>query len=625
MELTLFNQKKELLSFFYNDLINITNQLELTEIKTLLKESQMNLHEEHFNLVVLGEFSRGKSTFINALLGERILPSATKPTTTLINRIVSSNSSHFTLHYRESDNVQTLDEASFKSLVAPKEPDPENSIEMREYEEHLSRLSKISHITIGHDSSLLEEGVEIIDTPGTNDLDQAREEITFTFIPKSDAAVLLLSATQILSESEMSFLKERILANDIQKIFFVINAKDKLDGEEDEKKVLAYAKEHLIPHVDHPKIFMVSSRGALNFKRTQNGEIIKGKTPKTLEETGFPELESEIARYLTEERAKTKLDKHYKRIMKQADELLKTHIHYRKAALELSGKELETRIKQLRPILEQTRSIAKKQLDETELRLRESGRDYIHRYKTGLEEISLRANMAINTYSGPLEGDKIARHIESTVANLQKNLDYEMKEYKKQFIDQIIVDATKRLSRSLDDLDFEVSRSLTVSNNEVTVHSNSSLQTIQNFNSESDGLALGGLLVGGAAFLLFSAPFIIIPVAMFGGKYLETLLLEKKRNRFLEQVKSQVSKRYQEIIPQQTDTFQENYYKSIKHTISTVHGQVKIKIDSLESQLQTLLDEKRQLEQDDIAERKRLEDMSVVIQKIITTCTGELS
>lgn len=624
MDLTYFNQKKELLSFFYDDLVGITKQLELTEIVTLLIDSQNNLQEEHFNLVVLGEFSRGKSTFINALLGERILPSATKPTTTLINRIVSNDNSHFTLHYRESENVQVLDEVSFNSLVAPKEPDPENLNEVQQYEDHLSRLSKISHITIGHPSLLLKEGVEIIDTPGTNDLDQAREEITFTFIPKSDAAVLLLSATQILSESEMLFLKERILANDIQKIFFVINAKDKLGSNDDEKKVYEYAREHLLPHVDQPKIFMVSSRGALNFKRTKNGEVIKGKTPKTIEETGFIELENEIARYLTEERAKTKLDKHYKRVMKQADELIKTHIHYRKAALELSGIELEERIKQLRPILEQTRSVAKKQLSELEIRLRETGNDYIHRYKTGLEEIALRANMSINMYSGPLEGDKIARHIESTVASLQKKLDFEMKEYKGHYIDQIIVDATQKLSRSLDDLDFEVSRTLTIRNNELTAHSNNSLQTIQSFSSESDGLALGGLLVGGAAFLLFSAPFIVIPVAMFGGKYLENLLMEKKRNRFLDQVKAQITARYQEIIPQQTATFQENYRKSIMSTVSTIQDQVNIKINSLDLQLKNLLEEKKQLEQDDIAEKKRLNNMSMVIQKIINTCTEEL-
>ena len=186
---------------------------------TSVEQSIESLKQDSFNMVIVGEFSRGKSTFINALLGKRILPSSTKPTTTIINKISFGEEAEFNLHFRDSNDIKKITEEEFKDITAKVEPDYEDEFEVNEYNENLKLISSISYADIKYPTEICKEGIEIIDTPGTNDLDQAREEITFKFIPQSDIAILLLSANQILSQSEVNFLKERILENDIKKVF----------------------------------------------------------------------------------------------------------------------------------------------------------------------------------------------------------------------------------------------------------------------------------------------------------------------------------------------------------------------------------------------------------------------
>jgi len=70
-----------------NKLIQLT--LVLTDLKQVAEIKQIEtlkqqLSNEQFQVVVVGEFSRGKSTFINAFLGKKILPSSAKPTTTIL-------------------------------------------------------------------------------------------------------------------------------------------------------------------------------------------------------------------------------------------------------------------------------------------------------------------------------------------------------------------------------------------------------------------------------------------------------------------------------------------------------------------------------------------------------------
>lgn len=624
MDLNLFSKKKERIKLNYEEMLEVARILGLNDIEKNIIDSIESLMKDSFNIVVVGEFSRGKSTFINALVGKRILPSATKPTTTVINKISSGDEIEYILSFRDEDKTFVISEEEFKKLVAPIEPDSTDEVEWKEYNDHLKYISSISFANIKYPTKLLKEGVEIIDTPGTNDLDQVREEITFKFIPESDAAILVLSARQILSESEVTFLKERILANDINKIFFVINEKDRLLTEAEEKKVLDYAFQHLREYVQKPKIFLVSSKEALNYKRNANGETFKGKIPENLGSTGFVTLEKEICEYLINERGSIKLNKYYSRGAKIATEIIHNHIKLKLSVVDLPVTELEKKVNELIPKVRDTQIKALQLINQLKSRLKELENDYIFMYQNGLEEIALHANLAVTNYVGPLEIENIARYIEQTVAPFQKQFDQEIKDFKLRLIDNEINEGVKRLGTLFDNLNINIENKLIVANTGVSFTKEYKKVTVTDEGAETGDGLFGGLLIGGAALLLFSSPFVAVPAAIFGGKYLETRFQNNKRNNFLAEVKTQVERRYGDIIPSQVESFQKNYNKLINQSIVAIEANVNQKISSLEDQLNDLINEKKQASQNAHSEITSLTQLQKQLQTIITEFEREV-
>lgn len=152
----------------------VAEQMILEHLSKRILDTINSLRREQFEIIVVGEFSNGKSTFINALLQKNVLPSSQKPTTVVLNKIYYDNKEKYELHFRgDKLSPSFVDEATFKKIVAPDE-----------YDEGLSSINEnkivksISHIEIGYPSPLLKNNIVIIDSPGTNDLDPARETIT---------------------------------------------------------------------------------------------------------------------------------------------------------------------------------------------------------------------------------------------------------------------------------------------------------------------------------------------------------------------------------------------------------------------------------------------------------------
>lgn len=590
MNLKEFNLKRDSISECYSKIAEISNALKDENISGLASQSMNSLKSENFNIVIVGEFSRGKSTFINALLGKRVLPSSTKPTTTIINKISFGEEPEFTINFRESSSVKKVTEDEFKDITAKLEPDYDDEDEVEEYNKNLEFISSISYAEIKYPTRICEEGIEIVDTPGTNDLDQAREEITFKFIPKSDIAILLLSANQILSQTEINFLKERILDNDIKKVFFIINFKDRLETEQDREKVMAYAVEHLSDIVDDPKIFMVSAKGALNYRRKEKGESFKGAVPDTLEETGFIEMEKDLVRYLTQERGQAKLKKHIDRSCKLADDLINSTISIKLESVELSLADLEKKLNKVRPHLEECKKRSKSIIGKMKATLYNLEDGFVNHYKKGLEDIAIKANIAANNYEGELDAELIAREVESVVAPLQMKLQKDLELYKKNFIDSEVQMYLNKIHKLWDDISLNSSDSLINIDEE---YSESRDIECSNLTEESFADLLSGLAIGGFVIATISIPFIAIPAAIFGGKYFLEFIESKKRDEFLLNIKKEINNRYAEIIPSQIDQFRAEYRKGVEATISSIENQVYFKIQGLENQVESLIDEKR--------------------------------
>lgn len=208
---------------------NLLNELRVTlvqigttpEDQATLAESIRQL-EEIFLLVIVGEFNAGKSAFINALLGQKLLKEGVTPTTTQIN----------VLRYGEDQNRTVIDE-----------------------HQHILTLP----------ATFLEE-ISIVDTPGTNAIIREHEEITSQFVPRSDLVLFITSADRPFTESENAFLKK--IRDWGKKVVFIINKIDILQSDEELNQISAFVADNARALLGvTPEVFPISARLALRAKQ----------------------------------------------------------------------------------------------------------------------------------------------------------------------------------------------------------------------------------------------------------------------------------------------------------------------------------------------------------------------
>ena len=277
----------------------------------LLRERIPKLEEERFVLVVLGEFNHGKSTFVNALLGANVLPAGITPTTATINHLVFAD--------KPCAKAVLMDET--QRVVDPKALAEWVTIEG-------SKADKVRYVEVGWPAEILRDRVTLVDTPGVNDINEARAEITYNYIPRADAVLFLLDSSQVLKQSERSFLEQRILRRSRDKLLFVIGKSDLLSPEE-RVEATRYVRDNLQPLLGaEPMIFPVSARLALAGRGS---------------ESGIPELKNYLQHYLSDERGRVLLD-NASSDGQRLCAYLRQNLGIKARSLGLTLEELETRI-----------------------------------------------------------------------------------------------------------------------------------------------------------------------------------------------------------------------------------------------------------------------------------------
>jgi GTP-binding protein EngB required for normal cell division len=271
-----FREKKLDVTLALRDLADIGKKVGAKSLAERIEKSLVvKLEEDRFHLVVVGEFNHGKSTFVNALIGQTTLATGVTPTTAAIHHLKWSAEPEATVVYT-SGKRDSIPFGSVKGFAVGGGTSADD----------------VDYIEVGYPAPLLKERILLVDTPGVNDLSLQRADITYSYIPRADAVLFLLDAGQILKESERQFLQEKLLKASRDKIVFVITKWDILSDDE-RKEALAYAKTQLAVLVRDPIVFPVSSETALSGKP---------------EESGMPELLAHLTRFLSEERGRIMLD-----------------------------------------------------------------------------------------------------------------------------------------------------------------------------------------------------------------------------------------------------------------------------------------------------------------------------
>ncbi|WP_242276594.1 dynamin family protein [Bacillus cereus group sp. BfR-BA-01445] len=567
-------------------------------VRTTEKLIQDVMNEE-FVIVVVGEFSRGKSTFINSFLGKRILPSSVKPTTTILNKITYKEYPNITLHYRdEKGKSRAISEEEFKKIVAPRDPIVGDEQSEKEYEEALKKISEVAYAEVGYPLSFCSDGVEIIDTPGTNDLDEAREEITNTFIPTSDAAILLLSGLKILSESEMSFLRDRILSQDIQKVFFVINFKDALD-EAGIKKVYSYAQEKLSKVVDDPKIFFVSAKHALAYRRKQNGETIRMREPiMDIEETGIPQLEQELAQFLQYERGMIKLQKPIQTAKRLANKTLQEQITFDKKSLNNDIKDLDKKLEKLREQISELKRTGKEANNYIEITLKKEEKVIQGEYGKGLKKIATQARETANSLYKKMSTEEVVTNVETKVAPLERALHEKMKKIQEETLKEILTIASQKVEKHIQSIQGQLEHLVRgeMDHNIRSVKSDEKYSNYAPIDIVDDivgsiweqiprGRWYSGVLKG---LTLFTGVI---------GKGIQSIFhFFSGRDQEHEQLMKGIDERFDKNIPTKLNRFKDGWREKIKAVMNLYNQKIQEQVNILNMKMETLL-QNRQVEQ----------------------------
>lgn len=333
MSIVLFNnyeEKKKRLREYLTPSLEILRKNGLkTDVETLEK-ALFHLDTDTFKTLIIGEFKRGKSTFINALLGEEVLPAYAIPCTAVINEVKWGEKKRAVLHFvkpfpekltfKLAPDVQKhVDKYRAQGDIPPMEipaerveefvviPDPGKDQAESVFESPYEKVELFWPLELCHNS------VEIIDSPGLNE-HKSRTTVTANYLLQADAVVFVMTCNALASASEMEVIENSLHRNGYEDIFFICNRFDEI-RERERESVIRFAHKKLDDKTSLPNgIQFVSAADALDAKLEND--------PNKLEKSGFVQMEKDLLTFLVQNRGRLKIIKPARELIKSLKKLL---------------------------------------------------------------------------------------------------------------------------------------------------------------------------------------------------------------------------------------------------------------------------------------------------------------
>jgi len=312
-----------------DSLIKLGSVAASERIKIALQSLHTKLEADVFSLVVVGQFKRGKTTFINALLGKDLLPTAIIPLTSIITILSYGRELKITAFF-ENGSKKEISLADLPLFVTEKY-NPKNE-------------KKVDRVEITYPSLYLKNEVQIIDTPGIASVHEHNTKTTYEYLPRADAAIFLVSVDPPLTQAELHFLRD--LKNLVVKTFFIQNKIDTV-SKQDWDESLAFSKKIIEEEAgfNDVKIYPLSAKEAMEGKSEDNQQ--------KLDRSGLPFFEQSLEQFLMNEKGETLL----KSAIEKAnnfinEEMLFTELEEK--SLELPLNELENKIVALKKFIEES-------------------------------------------------------------------------------------------------------------------------------------------------------------------------------------------------------------------------------------------------------------------------------
>jgi GTPase SAR1 family protein len=298
-----------------------------------LSELRQRLAEGRFRLAVLGQFKRGKSTFLNALLGEDLLPTDILPVTAIPTFIQAAEQlCARVLFADEREPVRFVSQGkgslgNFLQDYVTEVGNPDNQ-------------RRVKRVEVEHPSAILQQGVVLVDTPGIGSTFRHNTEVAYQILPECDAAVFLVSPDPPITEAEIDYLRQ--IREFLPRTFFLLNKVDFLD-EAELSASLAFLSDQLEPLCDGaPQVLPVSAKKGLAAR-------LRGDAAGWAS-SGMQQVEQNLIDFFAREKQQTFQASLWRRINDQLNTLI-MQLQLSLEAMQLPEAELKEKIAQFQKVL----------------------------------------------------------------------------------------------------------------------------------------------------------------------------------------------------------------------------------------------------------------------------------
>ena len=266
------------------ELMRLDEELASQE-KDGLEQNAYHIQSDAFRVMVVGDFRRGKSTLINALLGEKILPSFAVPTTAVVTEVRYGDEPAVRLWPVGSDQPDLVPVGQLADRIRINVDDPDHPTPYR--------LAEVSWPI-----ELCRNGVIIIDSPGLNE-HPVRQTITLDYLWQSDAIVVVQDALTAMSMEESNFIEAVLPEYDLLFVFNKINLIDAAERDEVVKNVRRRVERVRGELARRDDMFFVDAKGALAAKM--------GQDATAWTDSGMEQFHKALATYLLTQRHRAKI------------------------------------------------------------------------------------------------------------------------------------------------------------------------------------------------------------------------------------------------------------------------------------------------------------------------------
>lgn len=319
----------------------------------IVREAQWlsdRLRRNELTVLVAGQFKRGKSTLVNALLSEDLLPTGALPLTSVATMIRYGDSARAIVGFRDGGSMQ-IAPSDIRQYVTEAE-NPENRL-------------RVAHVDVEIPAEML-KGVRLVDTPGIASTLVHNTEAARAALGEADLAILVVGPEPPIGEAEIRFAKE--IRDAAERLFVIYNKADVLS--EHQNELVDFTKSQLKTALGfEPRVFAISAQQALRARKAG------------AEDSRFGDFVAEFWRFLGRHRDVI-LERSLANKCAALSKRLETMLHLQRHALLLPIEERRTAMHRFEQLLQEVRRGA----EELQIQAERALRNVAHLIDTLLEE-----------------------------------------------------------------------------------------------------------------------------------------------------------------------------------------------------------------------------------------------